>query len=202
MRDALELVYPSLDHAKGYLAARAEGFRDSSSGSDTGQVSADTLADHLMRLQRHGKPLRLADGTIDEPMPFGHFWVVAEDAFVGRVGIRYHLNRTLRRSGGHVGYEIRPSLRRRGYGHAALALGRAHLAIHGRHDLLVTCGEGNLGSRRIIESAGATLEDIVMSPDGSGQMIRRYWFGTPVPERPWPGLASESTFHTSVKRSA
>lgn len=202
MHDTLELVHPSLAHAEGYLAARAEGFRDSSSGSDSGPVSMVTVPQHLARLQRPGSPLRLADGTMDDPVPFGHFWLVADNVFVGRVGIRYHLNRTLRRSGGHIGYEIRPSLRRRGFGHAALALARAHLSAHGRRDLLVTCTDGNLGSMRIIESAGGQLEDVVPAPDFSGN-IRRYWFGTPMEEAAWPGLAfGAEALHTSVKRSA
>jgi predicted acetyltransferase len=199
MHDALELVYPSLDHADGYLAARAEGFRDSSSGSDSAQISRDTLADHLARLQQPGRPLALADGTVEDPVPFGHLWLVSGSHFIGRVGVRYHLNRALRRSGGHVGYEIRPSMQRQGFGHAALALGRAHLATHGTKTILVTCADGNLGSRRIIEAAGGCLEDLIDAPDGSGQRIRRYWFGPRVPEQFWPGLSIPVALHTSVK---
>jgi predicted acetyltransferase len=138
---------------------------------------------------------------VEEPVPFGHLWLVSGGVFIGRVGVRYHLNRSLRRSGGHVGYEIRPALRRRGFGHAALALGRAHLATHGTKTILVTCTEGNLGSRRIIEAAGGQLEDLVEAPDGSQQLVRRYWFGSPTPEQPWPGLSTRPALHDSVKLS-
>jgi predicted acetyltransferase len=41
---------------------------------------------------------------------------------------------------------------------------------------LVTCNDSNLGSRKIIESNGGTLQDI---SEVNGEMVRRYWIEIP-----------------------
>ena len=61
-------------------------------------------------------------------------------------------------------------LRVRGVATAALAQGLQIAAGLGIDPVLVTCDTDNTASRRTIESAGGTLEDI---RDGK----RRYWIG-------------------------
>lgn len=196
----LELVWPDMHYGAAYLKARAEGFRDSSSRPDNPQgLTLHTLPRHLETLNRTPDPQLLPDGKLDLPVPFAHFWLVSGETFVGRVGIRYRLNRWLRRYGGHVGYEIRPSLRRQGDGHAALRYAMAHLKSYGVHNVMVTCNDTNAGSIRIIEAAGAKLEDTVLAPDDAIIPVRRYWFGTAEAEQPWPTAAE---LRTSVSRRA
>src|SRR5262245_31363391 len=48
-------------------------------------------------------------------VPQTTYWgVVAGGKVVGRIALRHHLNDRLREFGGHIGYEVRPSCRRRG----------------------------------------------------------------------------------------
>jgi predicted acetyltransferase len=72
--------------------------------------------------------------------------------------------------GGHIGYSVRPGARRRGVATAALAQGLEIAAALGIDPVLVTCDTDNTASRRTIEGAGGSLEDI---RDGK----RRYWIG-------------------------
>jgi predicted acetyltransferase len=88
------------------------------------------------------------------------FWLVDGETYVGRVNLRHRLNPRLRRLGGHIGYEIHPSLRRRGYGTRALALALERARALGLHRVLLVCAEENVGSRRIIEANGGRLEGI------------------------------------------
>jgi predicted acetyltransferase len=44
------------------------------------------------------------------------FWMVEGNTYIGSVNIRHELNDYLLRWGGHIGYAIRPALRRVGYG--------------------------------------------------------------------------------------
>jgi predicted acetyltransferase len=70
--------------------------------------------------------------------------------------VRYH--ERLRRAGGHIGYWIRPSARRRGHATAAFREGLAYAHRLGIDPALVTCDEDNIGSRRIIERAGGIFD--------------------------------------------
>lgn len=89
---------------------------------------------------------------------------------LGFLAIRHVLNQYLFDLGGHIGYSVRPSQRRRGIARAALLQGLAESAERGIDPVLVTCAEDNVGSRGVLESAGGAFEE---ARDG----VRRYWFG-------------------------
>jgi predicted acetyltransferase len=89
-----------------------------------------------------------------------YLWMVVDGTVVGRVSLRHELTPWLREVGGHIGYAVRPSARRRGYATAALAQMLAVAAGHGIDPALVTCDEDNVGSRRVIEANGGVLEDV------------------------------------------
>jgi RimJ/RimL family protein N-acetyltransferase len=75
--------------------------------------------------------------------------------YLGTVIIRHRLTPALERAGGHIGYHVVPGFRRRG--HATRRLAQAKLVCRelGLGEILVTCDEDNLGSRRVIEANGA-----------------------------------------------
>lgn len=125
--------------------------------------TARTLADPDTFAQFCAYTIALAEpGT---PRPAGwctgtYRWMVAEDEVVGRISLRHELTPWLLEVGGHVGYAVRPSARRRGYAAAALGLMLPIAAARGLERVLVTCDVDNVGSRRTIESNGGVLEDV------------------------------------------
>jgi predicted acetyltransferase len=104
-------------------------------------------------------------------VPVTELWFVDGSDYIGTVVIRHHLTPALHREGGHIGYHVVPRHRRRG--HATQMLAQAKTACHdlGLTNLLITCDQSNLGSRRVIEANGGVLERIV---DGQA----RYWLTT------------------------
>lgn len=117
-----------------------------------------------------------ADRLEETPRPEGYvpateLWWVDGDEFLGRIGVRHRLTPALLEAGGHIGYDVRPSARRRG--HATEMLRQALVVARevGIDRALITCDEDNLGSRRVIERNGGVLED------QRGRMLR-FWVAT------------------------
>ena len=175
--DTARLVMPTMEYATSYLAALREGHADTTDAHH--QVPLPTIeadpATHITALNKQGAMIRLPDGTEVRSVPSAHFWLVAGNELIGRVSIRYELTERLLRSGGHIGYGIRPSQRRRGFGRQALVLAKQHAREHGLQRVLLTCADRNIGSARIIESCGGILENIEPHPDTPEILMRRYW---------------------------
>ena len=111
------------------------------------------------------------------PLPEGlvhctYRWIVEDDEVLGAIALRHELNDFLLRAGGHIGYGIRPSARRRGLATFALGAVLPYAAKLGLPRVLVTCNVANEGSRRTIERNGGELEDIRDTEIGR---LRRYW---------------------------
>jgi predicted acetyltransferase len=106
----------------------------------------------------------LAVSTEDAPKPAGWvpattLWWVEGTEYLGRLNIRHRLTPTLLEWGGHIGYDVRRSARRRGHATAMLAHGLPVAAALGIDPALVTCDVDNVGSRRVIEANGGVLDD-------------------------------------------
>lgn len=88
------------------------------------------------------------------------YWLYDNDKPIGYGKLRHRLNNNLLELGGHIGYVIRPSERRKGYGTRLLAelVKKANEKNISR--VLLTCDEANLASRSIIESNHGELSSI------------------------------------------
>ncbi|HUV57722.1 MAG TPA: GNAT family N-acetyltransferase [Acidimicrobiales bacterium] len=92
---------------------------------------------------------------------------------VGHASIRFALNDFLASRGGHIGYGVIPTFRRRGYATAILQESIQIARREGVSALLVCCDDDNVGSATVIERCGGVLEKIALSDDGVA--FRRYW---------------------------
>ena len=113
---------------------------------------------------------RLKPGRV----PASEFWLIDDNEFIGRLSLRHELNEYLLMMGGHIGYEIRPSKRRQGYGTEILRLGLQRARELGLARVLVTCDEDNIGSKKIIEHNGGKFENAI-EIDGDPVKKLRYW---------------------------
>lgn len=107
-------------------------------------------------------------------VPHTTFWLVDENEnIVGVVNIRHQLNEKLLQVGGHIGYGIRPSERRKGYATAILKLGLIKAKDMGFEKVLVTCNKDNIGSAKTIINNGGILESEFV--EEWGNIVQRYW---------------------------
>ncbi|MFC3746986.1 GNAT family N-acetyltransferase [Paenibacillus sp. GCM10012306] len=92
-------------------------------------------------------------------VPQTTYWLLINSRPVGIGKLRHYLNDDLRRSGGHIGYTIRPSERGKGYGRIILnELIKAAKQKEIR-ELLLTCNELNISSRKVIEANSGRLQN-------------------------------------------
>ncbi|MGW5583785.1 GNAT family N-acetyltransferase [Streptomyces sp. NPDC003857] len=98
-------------------------------------------------------------------------WWVDGEQMIGRLAIRHRLTPRLEQSGGHIGYDVRPSARRQGHARAMLAASLPIAASLGITDALLTCNTTNTASRRVIEANGGQYINTVNDK-------HRYWVPT------------------------
>jgi len=113
--------------------------------------------------------------TVAEWVTADQYMLVHEGSkrILGMINFRHTLNEFLAKLGGHIGYAIRPSERRKGYAKAMLALCLEECRKYGLDKVLITCDDGNEASYRTIEACGGKLQDTI-DRNGEG-MTRRYW---------------------------
>ncbi len=92
---------------------------------------------------------------------------------VGRASIWHELNAFLAREGGHVGYCVLRDHRRRGHATEILRQSLVVARAVGLDNVLVTCDDDNVASRKVIERCGGRLDSVVQGE--SGAPLRRYW---------------------------
>lgn len=111
---------------------------------------------------------------IREPLATADTYLLMKDGeIIGALSLRHYLSENLLKTGGHIGYGIRPSQRGKGYAPCMLALGLEKAKERGIDRVLVTCDEDNPASARTIEACGGVLENREQGENGA--LVRRYW---------------------------
>ncbi|MGB8954787.1 MAG: GNAT family N-acetyltransferase [Tumebacillaceae bacterium] len=115
-----------------------------------------------------------AEGLPEGWVPDSTYWLVTEDQeVVGAVNIRHWLNEKLFNGGGHIGYGIRPSARRKGYATKLLAMSLEKTKELGIDRALVVCDATNEASERTILNNGGVRDVDYIEEDGN--VVRRFW---------------------------
>lgn len=102
-----------------------------------------------------------------------YFLIDDSERIVGMVNIRHGLNDYLRQVGGHIGYGIRPSERRKGYATFLLSEALKVTDQLGIRSVLVTCNEDNIGSAAVILNNGGVEDESLI--ESHGNVVRRFW---------------------------
>lgn len=176
-----KLVTPSVRFQKSFLEA-AEEYRKEfqKAGNERVKRYADLDLEKLRDPGEFGKfTEKLIAQARGEGLPEGFvrdsvFWLANGEEFIGQVNIRHRLTPLLMKTGGHIGYDIRPTKRKQGYGKLILKLALEKAKELGIKDILVTCDATNIGSKKVIETNGGKFESQVKGEPGKPDKLR-YW---------------------------
>lgn len=96
------------------------------------------------------------------------------DEIVGAIGIRWKQVPALMAFGGLIGYSIRPSQRGKGYASEMLKIALNKFKNTNIENVLITCKDFNIASKKVIEKNGGIFENIYRNID-DGYAYLRYW---------------------------
>lgn len=107
-------------------------------------------------------------------VPCSSYWLVDDSGeVVGVIRIRHRVDSDYLQMIGHIGYEIKSSRRKEGYGSKLLELGLTEARKIGLEKVLITCDEDNVGSIRIIEKFNGKYKKSFVD-DESGKNVLQY----------------------------
>lgn len=98
-----------------------------------------------------------------------------DNKIVGTINIRWNLNEAMLQFGGHIGYGIRPTERRKGYNKINLYLGMIEAGRVGLDKVMLSCDVSNIGSDKTLKALGGKLERTEIDPS-NGILTNVYWF--------------------------
>lgn len=172
--EGLKLIRPSKEYREQAIEYINEFIEYGSEIHGVGGLDKciDNYDEWLLKLE---EDKNMIIGSIEGRVPAETFMLIREkdDKLLGIINIRLMLNDYLFNYGGHIGYGIRPTERRKGYATYQLYLAMKLCLEKGIDRVLITCDKNNIGSAKTIINSGGILENEVLEEDGN--LCQRYW---------------------------
>ena len=176
--DIITLIEPTEAYAEDLWAFRQEVFEYDEETEDqfAGCLSLDTCASaeewiEICRLRKSAETCQ-ETGT-DVP---SHIFLAVrqqDQKIVGIIDLRHHIDHPILGTwGGHCGYTVRPTERRKGYAKEMLRLNLQKAKELGITRFLITCNVDNTASEKTILANGGIFEKII---DVDESQMKRYW---------------------------
>jgi len=171
MNEQLYLQKPIFDLQKEYLEFYHE-WKESNEPFVPWIISNDPtdFKAFLAWLRNHENPRENPKGWVPSTT---YLLVNEQKRILGVVNIRHSLNDELYLKGGHIGYGIRPSERRKGYATRLLTLALNKAKELKIERVLVTCDKKNIASRNVILKNGGIQDKHYI--ENTGNVVLRFW---------------------------
>lgn len=164
----MQLIKPTKKYEKSWKEALAEFRTEKRKGFWNSLEEPTDINDYIRQTNDYEKGKNLHNNWV----PSTTYWLVDDEKFIGHINIRHKLNDHLKECGGHIGYAIRPSARKKGYGTKILELTLPKAKELGLKKVLLTCDESNIASRKIIEKNNGKFQDKI---PGEKEPKLRFW---------------------------
>jgi len=169
----MELIFPTIEHEQAVMEYRREWL-----DMEPGKRINGSWGLQNRRYEDFGLWLGEIENLRDNPtpdinVPASTYFAFVDGKIVGNIQIRHRLNDYLITVGGHIGYSVRPTERRKGYATKMLALALDRCRELGLEKALVACNKDNVASSRVIQKNGGVPENEYLEENGT--IVERYW---------------------------
>ncbi len=167
----LKLVAPTMDYAEQIMEYKTEFLNEGRTVIDgsCGLVNFDTPEAYLENVKSCSHKTTVPEGLV----PASTYLAINENnKVVGIINIRHELSEILLKMGGHIGYGIRESERRKGYATEMLKQALEKCKELNLEKVLVTCNTDNTGSAKTIINNHGVLENEI---EHDGNFYKRFW---------------------------
>ena len=166
----IKLIRPTADMKQQIMDYRAEFVSNGERVHGSALLGEyETFEEWFADVVKNSSEATVADGWV----PSTTLLSVDEDNnIIGMIDIRHRLNDYLLAYGGHIGYSVRKSERRKGYASQMLEQALEICKDMGIEKVLITCAKDNVASAATIRNGGGILENEVYEDD---VLMQRYW---------------------------
>lgn len=166
---SIKLMKPTLDMQQEYMEFAREW---ETGGEQIIPYSVRLLGNSYAKWLEKTYEFEHSETCPDGFVPASTYFLMRDLKILGAVNIRHRLNDYLFNYGGHIGYGIRPSERRKGYAMRMLSMTLPLAKQLKLTRVLITCDKNNIASAKTIVGNGGVLENEVSEDDC---ITQRYW---------------------------
>lgn len=167
------LTRPTSEYASQIVEYRQEFLDAGSSMDGTGS---------LRRIENPEEYIKISEDYEDPQKVPSHLVPATQFVFIRKcdnrlvemLQVRHYFNDILEKYGGHIGYSVRPSERRKGYAKEMLKMALSFCREIGIDKVLITCIDGNIGSEKTILANGGVYESTIHEPTENVD-LKRFW---------------------------
>lgn len=166
----VKLVLPSEEYKEKIMEYKSIfiSYGDSMAGT-AGLKDVETFEDWYSNFKNNRFEETVKEGLV----PATTFLAVDDNNnLLGMIDIRHRLNNYLMNFGGHIGYSVVKSQRKKGIATKMLSLALIECKRLNIFNVLITCNKENIASAKTIIKNNGVLEDEILEND---RITQRYW---------------------------
>lgn len=169
--DNIYLKFPTIDDKESWMEYLKEYRSNNPKAKPLSCTENTNYEEWINKITNEHNGIVLESGRV----PSSVYFLMNNNRIIGHLSIRHNIdNEFLSLYGGHIGYGVRPSERRKGYATIMLNLALEKCRKLGLEDVMVTCKEENIGSAKTIENnCGVLNETIYITEEDCN--FKKYW---------------------------